>query len=95
MLKGGVKYRLVTDHLGSVRLVVNTVGGAIAQRIDYDEWGNVTQDTNPGFQPFGFAGGIYDAKTGLVRFLARDLDGSSGRWVTQDPIGFGGVEENL
>ncbi|RMF17501.1 MAG: hypothetical protein D6761_04145 [Candidatus Dadabacteria bacterium] len=23
-------------------------------------------DTNPGFQPFGFAGGLYDHETGLV-----------------------------
>ena len=56
-----ITYRLVTDHLGSVRLVVNTSDGAIAQRLDYDAWGQVTLDTNPGFQPFGYAGGIYDS----------------------------------
>ena len=38
--------------------------GAIAQRLDYDEFGNVLADTNPGFQPFGFAGGLYDRDTG-------------------------------
>ena len=48
-------------HLGRVRLVVNASTGAVAQRIDYDALGLVTLDTNPGFQPFGFAGGIYDA----------------------------------
>ena len=35
--------------------------------------GNITSDTNPGFQPFGFAGGLYDTDTGLTRFGARDL----------------------
>lgn len=30
MIKGGIIYRLVTDHLGSVRLVVNVQTGAIA-----------------------------------------------------------------
>jgi hypothetical protein len=35
-------------------------GQQLAQRLDYDAWGNVTTDTNPGFQPFGFAGGLYD-----------------------------------
>jgi YD repeat-containing protein len=40
MVKGGVTYRIVSDHLGSVRLVVNTTTGVIAQRMDYDEWGN-------------------------------------------------------
>jgi hypothetical protein len=56
MLKGGQTYRIVSDHLGSVRLVVNVADGSIAQRIDYDEFGRVTLDTNPGFQPFDFAG---------------------------------------
>lgn len=73
MINGGVTYRIVTDHLGSVRLVVNTSTGAIAQRIDYDAFGRVTQDSDPGFQPFGFAGGIHDGHTGLVRFGATGL----------------------
>src|SRR3989338_8938658 len=59
MVKGGVTYRIVSDQLGSVRLVINSATGQIAQRIDYDEWGNVLSDSNPGFQPFGFAGGLY------------------------------------
>ncbi len=43
-------------------------------RLDYDEFGRVLLDTNPGFQPFGFAGGHYDPDTQLVRFGARDYD---------------------
>jgi hypothetical protein len=70
MSKSGVLYRFVKDQVGSVRLVVNTATGVIAQSIDYDEFGRVLMDTNPGFQPFGFAGGLYDADTGLVRFGA-------------------------
>ncbi|MCP4493864.1 MAG: RHS repeat-associated core domain-containing protein, partial [Gammaproteobacteria bacterium] len=58
----------------------------IAQRMDYDTWGNVTTDTNPGFQPFGFAGGIYDMHTELTRFGARDYDASTARWTSKDPI---------
>jgi len=42
------------------------------QRLDYDEFGRVLLDTNPGFVPFGYAGGLYDADTGLVRFGSRD-----------------------
>ena len=95
MVKGGVTYRLLTDHLGSVRLVVNAATGDIVQRMDYDEFGQITQDTNPGFQPFGFAGGLYDPDTKLTRFGARDYDAFTGRWTTKDPIGFGGGDPNL
>lgn len=59
MIKGGQTYRIISDHLGSPRLVVNTGTGEVIQRMDYDAFGNVTEDTNPGFQPFGFAGGLY------------------------------------
>lgn len=95
MLRAGVPFRFVKDHLGSVRLVVNATTGVVAQRLDYDEFGNVTQDTLPGFQPFAFAGGLYDADTGLVRFGARDYDAQTGRWAAKDPIGFDGRDTNL
>ena len=86
MIKGGVTYRIITDHLGSPRFVVDVATGTIAQQMDYDEFGNVLQDTNPGFQPFGFAGGLYDPETGLVRFGARDYDPRTGRWTAKDPL---------
>jgi len=95
MEKGGERYRLVTDRLGSVRLVTRASDGAIAQRLDYDEHGNVLADTNPGFQPFGWAGGLYDSSIGLMRFGARDYAPVLDRWVSADPIGFGGADGNL
>jgi RHS repeat-associated protein len=95
MVKEGATYRLVTDHLGSPRLVVNTANGTIAQAIDYDEYGKVLSDSNPGFQPFGFAGGLYDPDTGLVRFGARDYDPSTGRWTAKEPLLFDGGATNL
>jgi len=95
LIKGGISYRIISDQLGSPRLVVNSSTGEIVQRIDYDVWGNISQDSNPGFQPFGFAGGIYDNDTQLSRFGARDYDAWSGRWTNKDPIRFGGGDANL
>jgi len=90
MIKGSISYRIISDHLGSVRLVVNTSDGSVAQRVDYNAYGLVISDSNPGFQPFGFAGGIYDGDTKLVRFGARDYDAGLGRFIQSDPIGLAG-----
>ena len=90
-----VPYRILSDHLGSPRLVVKASDGTVAQCMDYDAWGKVLSDTSPGFQPFGFAGGLYDVDTGLVHFGARDYDSTVGRWTAKDPILFGGGQANL
>ena len=95
MIKYGNTYQLITDHLGSVRMVVDVNSGAVVQQIEYDEFGNVLSDSNPDFQPFAFAGGLYDAQTRLVRFGARDYDALSGRWTCKDPIYFAGGEPCL
>jgi RHS repeat-associated protein len=95
MIKDGEIYRFVTDQVGSVRLVVNANDGTVAQRIDYTTFGEIKADTNPGFQPFAFAGGIHDVDTGFVRFGARDYDPSVGRWTAKDPILFSGGQANL
>ena len=96
MVKGGTTYRILSDQVGSVRLVVNATPGAVAQRIDYDAFGNPTYVTGPpDFQPFGFAGGLTDLDTGPVRFGARDYDPRVGRWTSKDAIDFAGGDPNL
>lgn len=95
MIRGGVTYRIIGDHAGSARLVVDVGTGDVVQRLDYDAFGRVTLDTNAGFQPFGFAGGLYDPDTGLVRFGKRDYDAEVGRWTSRDPLAFGGGQSNL
>jgi RHS repeat-associated protein len=95
MVRAGTTYRIISDHLGSPRMVVNAASGALIQSMSFDEFGNVLTDTNAGFQPFGFAGGLYDAATGPTRFGARDYDPRTGRWTAKDPIGFGGGSSNF
>ncbi|HEY5998712.1 MAG TPA: RHS repeat-associated core domain-containing protein, partial [bacterium] len=51
----------------------------------------IIADTNPGLTvPFGFAGGLHDRDTGLVRFGHRDYSPELGRFVAKDPIDFAG-----
>lgn len=98
MIRGGRTFRVITDHLGSLRLVVDTADGRVVQRTDYDEFGMVINEVlDAGWQPvpFGFAGGLFDRDTGLILFGARNYDPESGRWTARDPIGFGSGETNL
>src|SRR5690606_5743820 len=64
-------------------------------RMDYSPFGRVMSDSNPGFQPLGFAGGVYDSISGLTRFGARDYDAYTGRWTAKDPIRWAGGDVNL
>jgi RHS repeat-associated protein len=89
IIRGGVTYRVIADHHGSPRYIIDSTTGAFADTLGYDEFG-VTFESNPGFQPFGFAGGLYDADTQLVHFGAREYDPSIGRFLTKDPLGLGG-----
>jgi RHS repeat-associated protein len=88
VITGGVTYRVFTDQLGSPRMLVNSATGAVGGVMRHDAWGVVLEDTVSGLMPFGFAGGLWDAETGLVRFGARDYDPTVGRWVSKDPLRF-------
>jgi len=76
-------------------LCIHVKSNEVIQQLDYDEFGMMTRDTNPGFQPFGYAGGICEASSGLTRFGVRDYDAESGRWTSKDPIGFNGGDNNI
>ena len=91
VVKGGSTYKIFSDQIGSPRIVVDVSSGSVVERIDYDERGNTLNDMNAGFIPFGFAGGIVDRDTGLIRFGARDYDPTIGRWLTKEPLGFDGA----
>ncbi|GJQ59637.1 MAG: hypothetical protein SCALA701_24380 [Candidatus Scalindua sp.] len=86
---------MLYDQVGSLRLIVDSSGN-ITKRIDYDSFGNIIDDTNPGITiPFGFAGGLHVRDTDLIRYGARDYDPTIGRWTAKDPIDFAGGDVNL
>ncbi len=95
MTMGGALYYLAYDQVGTLKAVADSSGNVI-KRIEYDTFGNIISDSNAAFAvPFGFAGGLYDRDTGLVRFGYRDYDPETGRWTAKDPIGFAGGDTDL
>jgi RHS repeat-associated protein len=54
----------------------------LLKKIIYDTFGNIISDSNTSLKvPFGFAGGLQDRDTGLIRFGFRDYDPFTGRWI--------------
>jgi RHS repeat-associated protein len=95
MTKGGSTYYLTNDQVGSLRVVADSAGNVV-RSIENDSFGNIITDTNPSLSvPFGFAGGLHERDTDLVRFGYRDYDPDAGRWTAKDPIGFAGGDTDL
>ncbi len=95
MTVGANTYYMGYDQVGSLR-VVTDASGNVVRKVDYGSSGNIINDTNPAVSvPFGFAGGLHDRDTGLVRFGFRDYDPDTGRWSAKDPIGFEGGDADL
>ncbi len=88
--RGTTWYYVATDQVGTPLLVSDASGSPVRQ-IGYTAFGEVLSDSAPSFDlPVGFAGGLVDAVTGLVRFGYRDYEPASGRWVSKDPTFFMG-----
>ncbi len=83
-------YRVISDQLGSPRLVVNVEDDTdVLLEATYSAFGERTVITgDPDGLTVGFAGGLFDSDTGLTRFGARDYDPQVGRWTSKDPVRF-------
>lgn len=86
METAGSRYYVIADAVGTPGKVLDA-SGAIVKELRYDGFGRLLHDSNPAFElVIGYAGGIEDRDTGLVRFGARDYDPLSGRWTARDPL---------
>jgi len=85
----------LTDRLGTVRDIVDA-SGLLINTITYDSFGNVLLQTDAAAgDRYLFTGREFDAETGLYYYRARYYDPATGRFISQDPIGFDAGDANL
>lgn len=66
--------------------------GAVTEQNSYDSFGN---QTNTSFSSrYQYTGREYDPLSGFYYYRARWYDAKIGRFVSEDPIGFGGGDIN-
>jgi RHS repeat-associated protein len=92
------EYQL-TDHLGTVRGVAQRTTGvnaAVVNTLQYDSFGKLISQSNASKQPYhGFAGRDIEPVGGLTYNRNRYYSTQTGRFISQDPIGFNAGDENL
>lgn len=70
--------------------------GDLLATYTYDGFGNVLSDSNPGLgERYQFTSRERDEETGLQYSRARYYDAATGRWTSQDPLGFDAGDSNL
>ncbi|MFM6253654.1 MAG: RHS repeat domain-containing protein, partial [Dolichospermum sp.] len=85
---GNVVWHL-TDHLGTVRDLVNN-SGAVVNHFVYDSFGQVISEINPAIDTrYLFTGREFDQEIGLYYYRARYYDATNGRFISLDPINIG------
>jgi RHS repeat-associated protein len=85
----------LADQLGSIRDIVDDDGN-VENHIVYDAFGNVVSETAASVDfRFGFTGRERDEESGLNYHRARYYDTATGRWLSNDPIGFAAGDANI
>jgi RHS repeat-associated protein len=88
-LRSGTSSYYEQDGLGSITSLSSSAG-AVANTYTYDSFGKLTASTGTLTNPFQYTGREFDPETGTYYYRARYFDQNVGRFVNEDPIGFGG-----
>ena len=88
-IEGNKRYGVVTDHLGTPRLLVDEAGD-VAWKAKLDIYGLARQDVTRTGCPWRWPGQYEDEETGLYYNRFRYYDPEAGRYISQDPIGLHG-----
>ena len=90
-------YWYLTDPQGTIRDVIDSTA-TVVDTINYGAYGNITSESGSNTAargPYGWDGYVTDAVTGLNYVHARYYDPNTGRWISQDPLGFDAGDSNL
>jgi RHS repeat-associated protein len=93
---GGIVAWYLPDRLGTIRDLINN-SGSIVDHIDFSAFGTVLDQSDPseGDRMMGFAGMEMDSVTGMNLAVYRVQNPGTGRWTSEDPLGFAGLDTNL
>jgi RHS repeat-associated protein len=83
-INGTTSRYYATDHLGSVRALMDNTGSAKGTAI-YHAYGKPTFTGE--IPTFAYAGMFYHGASGLYLTQYRAYDASVGRWISRDPVG--------
>jgi RHS repeat-associated protein len=84
------RYIFVRDGRGSVYQVINEDTRAIVNRYEYDDFGNIVEQSGTLENPFTYTSREWEPELGMYYYRARWYDPSIGRFISEDPIGFAG-----
>jgi RHS repeat-associated protein len=87
MARGGVTSSYNLDGLGSTTSL-SSISGTLAQTYTFDSFGKLTASSGSQTNPFQYASREFDPETSLYFNRARYYDQNSGRFLSEDPIGF-------
>ena len=82
-LASGAQYYYLYNGHGDVVQITDSAGN-IVNSYEYDEWGNITSQTEGIENEFKYAGQTYDSETGLYYLRARYYDPTTGRFISKD-----------
>ncbi len=104
MWRGSETYGYITDDLGNVHGLVNSLGVLVAgEAYEYEDYGELLDGVSYAPRPAGsgignpyfFSSRRLDSESGLYYFRARYFDPIAGRFTTRDPLGLWGDSDNL
>jgi RHS repeat-associated protein len=91
--RSGTASYYLQDGLGSPTSL-SSGSGTLANTYTFDSYGKLTDSTGTLTNPFRYTAREFDQETGLYYYRARYYDGTVGRFISEDPIGFvGGINK--